>query len=202
MTLMDAAAQIVRVGYQGEQGSNSLEAARGIVAGRSMGACDFLGLVSSIHVIESLVAGHCDYGVVAVRNSFAGTVSETAAALEGAPAHVLAELSLPVEHCLFRLPGVADDELTSVASHPQALAQTRQHRAKIAPQLVENPTPDTAISARWLAQGTLPPSTAVICSRQAGELYGLHLMAAGIQDDPDNHTDFVLLELDAPAGAR
>ena len=185
----------VKVAYQGERGSNSQVAARMLADQIGLAHADYLGLVNSIHVIESLVAGFCDYGVVAVKNSFAGTVKETADALVDAPINVLGELSLSVNHCLFKLPSTPLQFVRYVASHPQALAQTRGTRQQTLPAMEEIPMPDTAVSARYLREGQLGPTVAVVCSQEAGNLYGLELVASGIQDAPDNHTDFVIFTL-------
>ena len=53
---------------------------------------------------------------------------------------------------------------------------------------------DTAIAARYLADGRLPEDTAVLCRKNAGEAFGLHLVAENLEDDPRNMTEFILIK--------
>lgn len=184
----------MKIGYQGAIGSNAECAAREIAQKMSFQDVEFIPLVGSRNVIEELDTDRIDLGVVAVRNSIAGEVAETLEAIAGKQHKVLCEHDVYVHHYLFKMPHVDAQELTHVASHPQALAQTRKTRQKFLPQLEERPTPDTAISAAWLSSGVLPPTTAVLCRDNAGKMWGLELMGAAIEDEPGNHTTFQLLQ--------
>ncbi len=53
---------------------------------------------------------------------------------------------------------------------------------------------DTAKAAADLASGVLPPTTAVIASKRAAELYGLDLIEESVQDLKFNYTSFVVAE--------
>ena len=52
---------------------------------------------------------------------------------------------------------------------------------------------DTAIAARYLAEGRLSDDTAVVCRRNAGEMFGLRMVHENIEDRSDNMTEFHLL---------
>ena len=54
---------------------------------------------------------------------------------------------------------------------------------------------DTAIAAKMLAKGQYGEDYAVICRKNAGELFGLHLLAENIEDDKSNKTLFGLFKL-------
>lgn len=183
----------MRIGYQGAVGSNAECAAQEIAQLQGYRGVDFVPLVGSRSVVEELAAGRIDLGVVAVRNSIAGEVTETLEAIEGHKHEVLCEHSIYIHHCLFRLHDVPVKKLRKVASHPQALAQTRKTRSKYKDQLEEVPAPDTAITAAWLSSGVLSPDTAVICRMNAGKMWGLELVAKNIEDDRTNRTTFQLL---------
>jgi prephenate dehydratase len=59
------------------------------------------------------------------------------------------------------------------------------------------PAYDTAGAARQLAAQP-EPGTAVIASALAGQIYGLEVLDAGIEDSPDNTTRFFLLGREEP----
>lgn len=46
-----------------------------------------------------------------------------------------------------------------------------------------------------LAKGTLPETTAAICSARAGKLWNLEMIAENIEDSSENRTTFWLLKL-------
>ena len=184
---------MLRIGYQGDVGSNAEAASNEFVVRRDMREVELVPLIGSQAVVEALAAHRVDLGVVACRNSIAGLVNETHAAVAQGRVERLDEVSIPIHHCMFVHPEASRTGLETVASHVQALMQTRRTRARLYPQLAELEVPDTAIAARWLCDGRLPRSAAVLCRRNAGELYGLSLVRENLEDEPGNHTDFMLL---------
>lgn len=186
----------IRIGYQGVVGSNSEAASAGFAVTQGMTDVEYVPLVSSRGVVDALKAGEIDYGVMASRNHIAGIVRETEEALTGFSYHLVAALCLPIHHCLF----VKDASVTAprtIASHPQALAQCRGTLARDFAAAALEEIEDTAIGARYLSDGTLDPSTGVLCRRNAGEAFGLHLLRENLEDDPTNATDFVIIETEA-----
>lgn len=184
----------MRIGYQGAEGSNAERAARIIAQESDTGDAELIGLVGSGQVVAALASGEVDLGVVAVRNSIGGAVCETDEALYRIDAEVLATTEIAIRHNLYKLPDIPVEWLRTVASHEQALAQTRQTRARRWVRLAESETPDAAIAAKWLAEGRFLPDVAVICGETAGEAYGLELVDADIQD-VDSRTEFQLIRL-------
>ena len=182
----------MRIAYQGIPGSNS-EAASAVFA-NNQGFSDpvYIPAVHSRGVIDMLRRGEADYGVMATRNLIAGTVGESEEALDGFSFRIVDAQWLPVHHCLFvRREGVRID---TIASHVQALGQCRDHLKKLYPGMAFREVEDTALAARYLAEGRLPETTAVLCRRNAGEMFGLHLLTEKLEDDPRNMTEFVLIK--------
>lgn len=188
---------IMRVGYQGVPGSNSERAARIMIPSACPAGATLVPLVGSPQVVNALIAGTIDYGVLAVRNSIGGAVRETAeilATVGSGAAITMSTVVLDIRHNLYKLPGVPDGRLRRVASHEQALRQTRRTRTERWPDLTETPVADTAIAARWLADSRLPSDVAVICGEDAGTAHGLELMAADIQDGK-SQTEFHMVAI-------
>ncbi len=184
-----------KVGYMGVAGSFSEVAAEALLQQVGMEA-ELVPLVCSQNILDAMRAGAIAYGVLGIKNTTAGPVSEFVKAFMDVKFTVLGEYVLPIHHCLFKKKGVADEALEQVSSHPQAFRQTDHNREKRWPQLKEHAIEDTAIGAEWLAKGILPDTTAVICSRKAGESWDLELMAVNIEDRSDNQTTFWLLQLE------
>ncbi len=142
-------------------------------------------------VVGALRSGEIDLGVLAVRNSTFGPVIETEKALEGFPHRVLMRESMPVHQCIFvRYP---DAEVKAVASHVQALGQCRRTIDRLYPGAVRKEISDTAVAAEMVSDGRLPADCAVVCRKEAGMHYGLHLVLENAEDRKDNTTEFILI---------
>ena len=183
-----------RIGYQGIEGSNSQASARNMAERLGWTDVEYVPLVHSKGVVSALQAGTVDYGVMATLNHVAGVVLETEAALRGVNYRMLALDCIPIHHCLF----VKDPSVRSirmVASHIQALKQCCGTLSRDYPGAVWKEEEDTAIAARHLAEGILPPDVGVLCRRDAGEAFGLHLLQKNLEDDRENATEFELIRL-------
>ncbi len=184
-----------KVGYMGISGSFCEVAAEELLAQVGMTDAQLVPLVCSQNILDALRAGEVSYGVLGIRNTTAGPVSEFVKAFDGVEYEVLGEYILPIHHCLFKKKEVPMEALAFVSSHPQAFRQTDNTRLARWPQLVEHEVEDTAIAAEYLAKGELSENTAVICSIKAGLSWGLELIAENIEDSSENKTTFWLLKL-------
>ncbi len=186
----------MKIGYQGMEGSNSEEAAMLLAEKCGFNNFVLVPLISSKNVVSALKSGEVDYGVLAIKNSLGGIVLETKDALESGDFEIIEKQSLQIRHCLFVKNKEIDlSQVVEVVSHVQALAQTKENLAKHYPQMKLVEIEDTAIGAKWLASGEISENTAVICRKNAGEMYGLHLVNEEMQDNLDNFTDFHLYKI-------
>lgn len=184
----------MKIGYQGIEGSNSEASAKSMAARLGWTGVEYVPLVHSRGVVEALLADEVDYGVMATLNHVAGVVQETETALRGLNYRMLALDCIPIHHCLFvKDPSVT--EIHTIASHIQALQQCRDTLTRDYPAVRWREEEDTAIAARHLAEGLLPPDTGVLCRRDAGEAFGLHLVRENLEDDAENATEFELIRL-------
>lgn len=185
-----------KIGYMGIEGSFSEIAAEKLAKQTGLTNAEYVPMTNAQNILQALQEKNIAYGVLAVRNSSVGPVSEFVETFQNISYEILGEYTLPIHHCLFKKStDIPIKQLTSVASHPQALAQTRQNRGKNYPSLIEQYAADTALAAQWLACGKLPEDTAIICSEKGGNLWGLDLIARNIEDSDENHTIFWLLKL-------
>lgn len=185
----------VKVGYMGIPFSNSEEMAMVFSKKFDLKNVTLVPLMSAKNVIDTLVARDIDYGVLAVENKFAGIVLESEEAKKGV--RNLMELDLmwsPIHHCVFKKN--AEDPVTSLVSHVQALAQSRKNLERLYPGAEFVECEDTAYAAEMLAEGKLPAGSAAVCRKDAGEHYGLYLANENVEDNPDNMTRFSLVKLE------
>lgn len=139
------------------------------------------------------------FGVVPIENSIAGSVLEVFDLLDKENVYVVGEIYLRIRHNLCgRSSSLTDVEaiaaLTTVYSHPMALAQVTQF-LQAHPHITSQPTLSTSAAAELVAaQGS--PTIAAICSRRAAELVNLRVIRPDIEDDPRNFTRFFLISGD------
>lgn len=184
---------MVKIGYMGIPGSNSEQAS--IEFSDAMGWKDpeLIPLVDSAGVVSSLEKGECEYGVVATANITAGPVEETRNSLKNVEYEVVSEHWVPIHHCVFvKKEGV---KVKHVSSHIQALLQTKEHLDSLYPDADRIECEDTALAAEQLSRGSISEDTAVVCRRNAGEMFGLVMVHENIEDRTDNMTQFQLIRL-------
>ena len=145
--------------------------------------------------ILAVQGGEAERAIVPIESATEGSVDETldTLALDAPAVTIVREVVLPVRHHLVAAPGVGLEDVRAVASHPQALAQCARFLRETLPGAAHVPAPSTADAVRG-ASG----ATAAIGTARAAERYGRVVLRAGIEDNPDNETRFVLL---APGGA-
>jgi prephenate dehydratase len=134
--------------------------------------------------------GEAEWAAVPAENSYAGSIPQVYDLIQRLELQIYADLLLPVEQVLMALPGVTQDDIRRVVSHPQALAQCDQFLST-RPWKVE-PLLDTAGSARYVRDNNLR-DVGVIAGRPAAARYGLTILADGIMSRPDNRTRFWLV---------
>jgi len=181
----------ITVAYQGEPGAFS-EAAIASVWGDGATA---LSCASFGDVITAIESGRAEAGMLPTRNTIAGPVADSIAAIRKSKLAVVQETALPIHLDLLALPGATLESLRSVASHPVALLQCGDF-LRAHPGLVPRKAYDTAGAAREVAASG-DTSRAAIASSRAGALHGLVAIAAGIEDRSDNVTQFAIVARDA-----
>jgi prephenate dehydratase len=143
-------------------------------------------------VFEAVVAGRAAAGVVPIENLVNGTVRENYDLLLEYPLEIRGEVVVPVRLCLAALPGETLDGIERVYSHIQALGQADAFlRARSWTLLT---TYNTAGAGKSIAERQERGAAAVLSSRAAG-LFGLEVLADGIESVPDNRTRFLVAAL-------
>ncbi|MCF6248686.1 MAG: chorismate mutase, partial [Desulfobacula sp.] len=129
------------------------------------------------------------FGVVPIENSIEGAVNHTLDLFVDFDTHICAEHFEPISHDLLSITG-EDEDVSTICSHPQALAQCKTWIKKRFPDIrivEESSTSKAALSA------SRNKTIAAIASRQAAHLYELLPIESQIEDYPGNITRFLVI---------
>lgn len=188
--------QKVIIGYQGAENSNNHMAAIYFAEKYGWENAQLRPLVSGANVAAALRSGEIQYGVYAYRTLAGGLVQENVTAMRGLDLRQIDHCQIAIHHSLYKKnESVADGEITAIASHPEALQQCRRTLKRLYPGIECIPAKNTAVAAQALADGELPETTAVLCSRRAGAQLHLSLIRRNVEDLKNNRTTFVLAAL-------
>lgn len=178
----------IRVTIQGVAGCYHDAAAREYFAGRDITTipCDtFPDMFAALASDASLL------GILAIENTIAGSILPNHELLRKSNLEIIGEYKMRISHVLAALPGETFDTLYEVNSHPMALMQCEQF-LRTHPRMKMIEKFDTAGSAREIAEHSLAGHAAV-CGEYAAGLYGLNILARGIETNKRNFTRFLIL---------
>ena len=134
-----------------------------------------------------------DLGIVAIENTIAGSRLDNDELLRNSGLRVIGEHKKRISHVLCALPGQSLDDITEVNSHHMALRQCEEWLRRH-PRLKRVEYFDTAGAARDIARRGLTAHAAV-CGDYCAELYGLNILANGIETNKHNYTRFLVVAL-------
>lgn len=177
------------IAYQGQPGAYSHLSCHRVFPDMEAFACD--SFVDAMFMVER---GEAALAMIPLENSTAGRVEEIYRLMPQTKLHIIGEHFEPVNHCLLALPGTKLEDLKTISSHPQALAQCDGHIKDLG--LEQIAALDTAGSAKELSEGG-DASHAAIASSLAAELYGLEILQENFQDKTGNTTRFMVLSRDS-----
>ncbi|HXC54288.1 MAG TPA: prephenate dehydratase [Rhizomicrobium sp.] len=174
-----------RVAFQGEPGAYAnLAAIEALPHAKAIPAPTFEDAVNAVRT------GETDLCIIPVENSLMGRIADIHHLLPDAGLHIVGEHFLRIQHQLLGLKGAPLAGLKRVFSQGPALAQCLKVTRELG--LKAENWHDTAGSARHIAE-LKDPSVAAIASRLAGELYGLEVLKANVEDEAHNMTRFLIM---------
>ncbi len=177
--------------YLGPAGTHHEEAVRTFADKLGIAEPASIACTSLDEVFDCVDRGRCEYGVVAVENSLEGSVTATLDCFAfKSSATILGETVLDIHHCLVLAPGASINDVTTIASHPQGLAQCRRYLAEKLPGRTTITTASTAESARRAVED---PHVAGIAGQFAATYFGAEVYESNIEDHFGNQTSFALI---------
>jgi prephenate dehydratase len=187
-----------KVAFQGEPGAYANLAAREAVP-----QAQFIGKPTFEAALDAVRAGETDLAFVPVENSVYGRIADVhllvrhfGRAVKGFMPEgeknlfILGEHFHRVRHQLLGVPGAKLSDVKTVFSQAPALGQVRIAVKELG--LTEKQWSDTAGAARHIAE-LKDKSCAAVASKLAGEIYGLEVLKADIEDAPNNMTRFLIV---------
>jgi len=178
----------LRIGFLGPEGSFSHAAS----VSKFGSSVDYVPLSAIPAVFEEVVRGHVDYGLVPVENSIGGGIVDTLDAFLSSSAKICAEVLLTVHHNL--LTNEPWEKVEKIYSKAEVFSQCRNWLSATAKDRAVIPAESTTAAAQMARD---QKGVAAIGSKQAAELYGLHIVFENIEDNPDNMTRFFVIGREA-----
>ena len=173
-------------------------ACQGIEGAYSQIACDRLFKAPSIlyfqsfdHVFKAVESGMCQYGILPIENSTAGSVNAVYDLMIRHNFSIVRSARLKVSHNLLAKPGTKLEDIRDIYSHEQAISQCAGFLVglkNVAVHVVEN----TAVAARMVAQSDRG-DVAALSSRLCAEQYDLEIVRDNVQDQDNNYTRFICI---------
>ena len=181
-----------RVAIQGYSGCFHEEAARRFYTSIGEKNLDIVECDTFGGLYEALDAGRADAAVMAIENTVSGGLIPNFDLLRKNPRKIKGEVFLRIEQNLMALPGQSLEDIREVRTHYMAINQTREFFNGL-PQIRLVESEDTAKSAAQVAHEGLA-GVGAVASRLAAELYGLEILAPGIETYKQNFTRFLIMD--------
>ena len=178
--------QSALVACQGVEGAYSQIAAEKLFAMPDIMYCNHFKAVFS--AIES---GLCQYGVLPLENSTAGSVTSIYDLMMEHNFSIVRSVRLKVDHNLLAKKGTKLADVKEIYSHEQAINQCQEF-LKTLPGVKVTVCENTAVAAKLVAESDRADAAA-LSSRSCAELYGLSTLASGVQDQGNNYTRFICI---------
>ena len=176
----------------------AMVACQGIEGAYSQIACDSIFKSPSImyfksfdNVFKAVESGMCQYGILPIENSTAGSVNTIYDLMLRHNFSIVRSARLKVSHNLLAKYGTKLSDVKEIFSHEQAINQCAGFLATmkgVKVTVVEN----TAVAAKMVAESD-DPGVAALSSRFCAEHYGLQTLQANVQDQDNNYTRFICI---------
>ena len=152
---------------------------------------EIIEFLSFDEVANSIVQSHCDFGVMAIENSIAGSIIPNYALIDKLNLNINGEYYININHQLMAISGSKFEDLEIVASHPMALLQCKNFFKKY-PKITLDEDKDTAEVAYRIQRDKIK-NMGAIASVNAAKLYELNILCKDIQTIKNNETRFVII---------
>ena len=173
-------------------------ACQGVEGAYSQQACDRLFQHPSVFfcatfdkVFSAIEQGLCQYGVLPLENSTAGSVNAVYDLMQKHNFSIVRSVRLRVDHSLLTLPGVKLSDIHEIVSHGQALEQCSEFLKQL-PNVTVTRCENTAAAARMVAESGRR-DLAAIASPACAEIYGLQPLQERVQNEHGNYTRFICI---------
>ncbi len=190
-----ASEEAVKVSYLGPEGTYTQEACG--VFFKNKGS--YIPYETVKDAVDALVKGESSFAVIPQENTIGGAVTDYLDIVIGQDeVSIAGEVELLINQNLLALPGTELKDIEKVYSHKQGIAQGKEWFEENLPDVQMIEVSSTAEGARIVAKEG-DKTLAAIASAACAEVYGLDMIAAGIQNNDNNKTRFYVLSLNEPS---
>ncbi len=174
----------MRVGFAGVEGAFA-----GIAAQRIFPDAIYLPYADFKTAYKACENGDCDCVVLPIENSHNGDVGNVLDLAFFGSLYINGVYEAQIVQNLVGVPGATIEDVQKVISHPQALGQCADYIEKH--NFTAEEAVNTAVAAKMVAENA-DKSVAAIASVEAAEKFGLHILAAHINENNNNTTRFAV----------
>ena len=178
----------MKIAIQGEKGSFHEVAARQYF---NYDEIEILACSTFDLELITLKNGEVDFAVMAIENARSGSILYNYTLIRESGMKILGEHNLRIKQNLMALPNQKISDIKEIRTHPIAIAQCMTFLNQF-PGITLIESDDTAGSARQISE-TKAKGVAAIAPSHAAEIYGLEIMASGIETYKQNYTRFLVI---------
>ena len=186
------------IGYLGPEGSFTHQALAKYLE-KTINNNQIISFQTISQLIDAVSSGKIEHCLVPIENSIEGSVGETLDGLIKTSQKVTinSEIIIPIEHCLITKKKNLT-EVKKVLAHSQALSQCQTYLKRFLPDAELEPTTSNSIAVKKISESQ-NGNEAAIGPKMAAEIYKVPVLEAGINDEKENFTRFVLIGTETPA---
>ena len=179
-----------RIAFLGPKGSYSHLAARQYAA-RHFEQFIESGCAKFHDIFNQVETGQADYAVVPIENTSSGAINDVYDLLQHTSLSIVAEMTVPIDHCVLVSGTSSLDQIQTVYSHPQPFQQCSQFLNRYPHWKIEY-CESTSAAMERVAQAQ-SPHVAALGSEAGGGLYGLQVLERNLANQTQNITRFIVL---------
>lgn len=179
--------KVARVACQGVEGAYSM-----IACEKLFNTPNIMYLGNFEGVFSAVENGLCEYGILPIENSTAGSVRKVYDLMLSHNFYIVRSTRIKVNHCLVAKQGTDIHDIKEIYSHEQAINQCSEFLKELGADVKVTEVENTAVAAQMVAQSGRS-DVAALSSYRCAELYGLKSIRSNVQDNGNNHTRFICI---------
>jgi prephenate dehydratase len=198
ISILMSSSVLANVSYLGPAGTYTEEASIKFFGDKET----FIPVPTVPGALAKVKSGECQYAVVPMENTIGGVVyNYMDAVLADNSFAIIGEVQLPIRQTLLALDGATLQDISTVLSHPQGIAQSKAWLQANLPNAKVVEVSSTAEGAQKVAEGQ-DKSVAAIAASRTSLVYNLNILANDLQYTDTNVTRFWVVTLKEKASAN
>jgi chorismate mutase/prephenate dehydratase len=174
-----------KIGYLGEKGSYSHQAAKGCFESGNLISFDTFE-----EIFESIEKDKLKFGVLPIENTSTGSIISIYDLLKKYNFNIVGEKNIEINHCLLARKKVKLEDVKIVYSHPQAIDQSKEFLKEYNWEIINQK--NTSGSALMVSKSDRR-DIAAIASIEAAKIYNLDILKSNINYNEKNITRFIII---------